>query len=174
MKELSIHTSPLLNGHAKYESLPLATRKKLLASFRVFLRNTPFKYHCIKIKVSKDASVEFISSKMRQQLIDFIFVHLVYFQGFDCVKIYYDNGQKSVANAIHKAMDYALAKNVVTYRLASPEDYRLSQVADYICTMELTALKYEESRATATDEKFFGSYRQFKKGILKELRAKQF
>ena len=59
------------------------------------------------------------------------------------------------------------------YRPATPAHYRLSQVADYICTMELTALKYADKAATATDEKFFGSWAQFKKGILKELRAKR-
>ena len=58
------------------------------------------------------------------------------------------------------------------YRSASPSDYRLSQIADYICTMEFTALKYADKAATATDEKFFGSWTQFKKGILKEIRAK--
>lgn len=61
----------------------------------------------------------------------------------------------------------------VTYRLASPADYRLSQAADYICTMELTALKYQNKTSTATDEKFFGSWSQFKKGILKEVRQKR-
>ena len=38
-----------------------------------------------------------------------------------------------------------------------------------ICTMELTALKYKSKTSTATDEKFFGSWSQFKKGILKEM-----
>ena len=65
-----------------------------------------------------------------------------------CGSIYYDNGQQSIAEAVHKAMDYALAKDAVVYRSASPADYRLSQVADYICTMELTALKYADKSAT--------------------------
>jgi hypothetical protein len=39
--------------------------------------------------------------------------------------------------------------------------------------MELTALKYQDKTATATDEKFFGSWSQFKKGILKEVRQKR-
>ena len=72
--------------------------------------------------------------------------------------------------ALHKAIDYALTKSAVTYSPASPADYRLSQAADYICTMELTALKYQDKAATTTDEEFFGSWSQFKKGILKEVR----
>ena len=36
----------------------------------------------------------------------------------------------------------------------------------------LTAIKYAEHIATATDEKFFGKWSDFKKGILKETRKK--
>ena len=36
-------------------------------------------------------------------------------------------------------------------------DYRLTQAADYICTMEFTALKYAVGETTSTDERFFGS-----------------
>lgn len=39
--------------------------------------------------------------------------------------------------------------------------------------MELTALKHaDKTSTTTTDEKLFGSCAQFKKGILKEARAK--
>ena len=110
---------------------------------------------------------------MRKRLVDFLFDKLACFQDFDAVKIYYDDGQKSVTKAIHKAVDYALSKDAVVYRLASSSDYRLSQIANYICTMKLTALKYADKVSTATDEKFFGSWSQFRKGILKEVRAKR-
>ena len=38
--------------------------------------------------------------------------------------------------------------------------------------MELTAIKYADHAATATDEKLFGKWSGFKKGILKETRKK--
>ena len=53
------------------------------------------------------------------------------------------------------------------------QDYRLSQAADYICTIELTELKYLSGTQTATDERFFGGHVKFKKGPLKEARAKR-
>ena len=71
------------------------------------------------------------------------------------------------------AINHALSKNAISYRMASATEYRLSQAADYICTAELTALKYHDKAATATDAKFFGRWSQFKKGILKEVRAKR-
>lgn len=56
---------------------------------------------------------------MRREIIDFIFDNLSWFQQFDAVKIYYDGGQGSVSSALHKAIDYALAKNAVIYKPAN-------------------------------------------------------
>lgn len=171
--DIPFHASPLLNGHDGYENMEPADRKRLLSSFRVFFRHMPVRYTCITLKTKEHGDLDEMTAAMRKHLVDFLFDKLAYFQDFDVVKIYYDDGQKSVARAIHKAVDYALAKDAVTYRLASSADYRLSQIADYICTMELTALKYADKASTATDEKFFGSWSQFRKGILKEVRAKR-
>lgn len=172
LPDIPFHASPLLNGHGKYESMDVAERKRLLSSFRVFFRHTPIRYHCIKLKTSEYASVEGLAAAMRKYIVDFIFGRLVYFQKFDLIKVYYDDGQRSIADAVHKALDYALSKQSVVYREASAEDYRIAQIADYICTMELTALKYKSKTSTATDEKFFGSWSQFKKGIFKEMYGK--
>ena len=173
LPDVPFHTSPLLNGHDDYEGMELADRKRLLSAFRVFFRHMPVRYTCVALKTKEYPATDEVSNTMRRRLVEFLFDELPYFQGFDAVKIYYDNGQQSIAEAVHKAMDYALAKDAVIYRSASPADYRLSQVADYICTMELTALKYADKAATATDGKFFGSWSQFKKGILKEVRSKR-
>lgn len=173
LPDIPFHASPLLNGHDGYENMDPADRKRLLSSFRVFFRHMPLRYTCITLKTKEHGDLDGVTAAMRKRLIDSLFDKLTYFQDFDAVKIYYDDGQKSVAQAIHKAVDYALSKDAVVYRLASSSDYRLSQIADYICTMELTALKYADKASTATDEKFFGSWSQFRKGILKEVRAKR-
>lgn len=34
-------------------------------------------------------------------------------QSFDSVKVYYDNGQQSIAEAVHKAVDFAFSRNAV-------------------------------------------------------------
>lgn len=173
LPDIPFHASPLLYGRDDYAGMELAERKRLLSSFRVFFRHIPIKYTCIALKTKEYPATDGISNAMRRRLIEFLFDELPYFQGFDAVKIYYDNGQQSIAEAVHKAVDYALSKDAVIYRSASPAGYRLSQIADYICTMEFTALKYADKASTATDEKFFGSWAQFKKGILKEVRAKR-
>ena len=173
LPDVPFHATPLLNGHDAYEGMDLAERKRLLSAFRVFFRHLPVRYGLVVLKMREYSTLADVEAAMRRKIVDFLFDNLAYFQAFDSVKIYYDDGQQSIAAALHKAIDYALSKNAVTYRPASAADYRLSQAADYICTAELTALKYEGKASTAADEKFFGSWSQFKKGVLKEVRAKR-
>lgn len=47
---------------------------------------------------------------MRKDLINFLFDNMEYMQQYEKIKIYYDNGQQSIVNAIHKAMEYSLSK----------------------------------------------------------------
>ena len=158
LPDIPFHASPLMNGKDQYSGLDLRTRKMMLGSFRVFFKQF--------------ASLDKLAGAMRRDIVNFLFDNLAELQSYDMVKVYYDNGQRSIAESLHRAVEYALSKDAVVYRSAQPSEYRLSQAADYICTMELTAIKYAEHTATATDEKFFGKWSDFKKGILKETRKK--
>ncbi|WP_322151533.1 hypothetical protein [Paratractidigestivibacter sp.] len=51
-------------------------------------------------------------------------------------------------------------------------DYRLEQVADYFCTVELAAVKSAAGENGGTYDKFFGGARAFKKSWLKQSRRK--
>ena len=166
------HASPLMNGKDLYSGLDLRTRKMMLGSFRVFFRHMPVRYHTFAYATRQFASLDKLAGAMRRDIVNFLFDNLAELQSYDMVKVYYDNGQHSIAESLHRAVEYALSKDAVVYRSAQPSEYRLSQAADYICTMELTAIKYAEHTATATDEKFFGKWSDFKKGILKETRKK--
>ena len=46
-------------------------------------------------------------------------------------------------------------------------DYRLEQVADYLCTIELALVKYEAKEDGETYNKFFGGIGSFKRNWLK-------
>ena len=154
LPNIPFHASPLLNGKDSYRDLPLAERKKMLGTFRVFFRHAPIRYKTFAFKTKEHRSVESISEAMHRELLAFLSNNLGYFQQFDQIKLYYDNGQRSIANALHRALDQTTSRSALIYRISSPESYRLAQVADYICTIELTALKYQNRITTATDEKF--------------------
>lgn len=112
-------------------------------------------------------------ARFKKDLVVFLTDNLSYFQGFDKVKIYYDNGQQMVTSALHGAIDFVLSKDAVLYRMASAQEYRLFQAVDYLCTLELTDLKYQDKSLTGTDVKVFGEdYQAFKQNHLKRIRRK--
>lgn len=162
-----------MTGHDAYDGMDIQTRKQYLSAFRVLFRHMPVRHTTFVFRMSEFATPEDMSVAMRRAMVNFLFDHLGYLQGFDDVKIYYDAGQHSIDVALHRAMDFVLAREAVRYKPATASDYRLSQVADYVCTMELAALRYRDGEPTLTDDKFFGTWREFKKGVLKEIRAKQ-
>ena len=169
-----MHLSPLLNGNDQYRYMDVEERKRLLSAFRVLLQYLPFKYKTISYKKSelfgpgKDiAAAQLI---VERHITQFLQENLALLQKYDNVKVYYDNGQSLVTQALRNAVKSALAKDAVFFRDAAPNDYRLSQVADYACTMELAALKYEAKEQSSTEELFFGNRRRFTKDFLGKLR----
>ena len=66
-----------------------------------------------------------------------------------------------------------LSKGVVRCRKTSMTDYRLEQVADYLCTIELALVKYEAKENGETYNKFFGGIGSFKRNWLKQARNKR-
>lgn len=173
LPDTPLHLGPLLNGHDEYEALTLEQRRKALGAFRTFVQNLPVSYFCFRYKKSQfGQDRNKLTERMKRDLTMELFNQLDFFQQFDNVKIYYDNGQPVVTEVIHTALEYVLVKNVVVYRDASPRSYRLFQIADYVCTVELTSIKFDKHEETRTDKLFFGTRRTFEKGYLRYLRKK--
>ena len=145
----------------------------MFASFAFFQKTLPFWYAVFSYKRSEIQGEDRYIARLKKDLVVFLADNLEFFQSFDLVKIYYDDGQRTITNALHAAFEYELSKQALLYRKASPKEYRLSQVADYLCTLELTALKFDAHETTSTDEAFFGiSATTFKRDHLKKARKK--
>lgn len=70
-------------------------------------------------------------------------------------------------------MGKVLSKGVVRRRKTSMTDYRLEQVADYLCTIELALVKCEAKENGEAHNKFFGGIGSFKRNWLKQARNKR-
>ena len=62
---------------------------------------------------------------------------------------------------------YALRQAYLT------SDYRLFQVADMLCSLELVKIKLSASSVSSSEMEFFGNLRDLKKNYLKPLAAKE-
>ncbi|MDR0347463.1 MAG: DUF3800 domain-containing protein [Coriobacteriales bacterium] len=171
LPDVPFHMSPLLNGHHDYEHLTLNQRRQLLVKFFTFVKLAPIRYKTFAYQKS-EISPDKLVVKMKQDIINYLFQNIAYFQQFDTVKVYYDRGQQLITNNLTAAMNYVLAKNVSEFKDGSSAYYRLAQAADLFCGFELTALKFDAHEQTTTDEIFFINARNFKLNYLRKLRAK--
>ncbi len=173
LPNIPFHSEPLLNGHGPYENMSLEQRKKLLYSFNVMVQRLPIFYVTFVYKRSEYDNLSKLTARMKRDISDVLFDHLEFFQGFNEVKVYYDNGQDIVKQALDQSIGFVLSKGVVERRKTSMTDYRLEQVADYLCTVELARVKYESKENGETYNKFFGGIGAFKKNWLKQARRKR-
>ena len=103
---------------------------------------------------------------LSRQLSRFINDNLDFFQSFDLVKVYYDNGQIPVTRILSSVFNTALS-NVQFKKAVKPSKYRLFQIADMICTMELIRLKMNEHILSKSELRFFGEPRTIRKRYIK-------
>lgn len=173
LPNVPFHSEPLMNGHKDYKQLSLEQRKKLLSSFAAFYRYLPISYATFAYRRSEVEDPVRLTARMKRDISELFFNHLELFQSFDEVKIYYDNGQDVVRSALDQSIGFVLSKEAVQRRKTSMADYRLAQVADYLCTIELAAIKYEAKEDGETYNKFFGGAGAFKRNWLKQARRKR-
>lgn len=170
LEDIPLHLNPLLRGNENYDGMSPHHRSRLLTSFVTYAHKLPFIYHVFVYRKSEFRDRASLGARMRRDLVEFLFDHIERLQGFDLVKIYYDDGQALVTRALHDGFEYALAREAVIYRDARPDGYRMLQVADYACGVELAALRYDAHEENATDRLFFGTRRDFVKTFLRKLR----
>lgn len=172
LPNIPFHSEPLLNGHEVYEDLEIKTRKKLLYSFNVLVQRLPIQYKTLVYKHSEYGNAQTLANILRRDLAELFTGYLSFFQSFEHVKIYYDNGQDVVKRAVYESVESTLSKQAIIKKRTTMTEYRLAQVADYLCTIELAAAKYAAKENGGTYDKFFGGVGAFKKNWLKQARRK--
>lgn len=172
LPDIPFHMVDLLQGHGDYEGLDMATRKRLLVKFGIFLQKAPIRYKTFAYETFDVSDAENLLARMKRDLVNFAFDSLAWLQSFERVSVYYDEGQQVVTKALHRAFDYMLPENVVEYKNLRYQDRRLAQAADYLCSIELAARRYQCRAESRTYLKFFGPRGAFKKNWLKQVRRK--
>lgn len=173
LADIPFHAGPLMNGHGAYENLDLKTRKAYFQLFFINVQHLPIVYHTFAYRRSEFGSNDALVAKMRRDIASLIYNHLPFFQTFDGVKVYYDDGQVIVARALYSAFELVLARGSVMRRTSRASDFMLAQAADMLCALELAALKYASKEATSTDERMYGNAGAFRRNYLKPLRRKR-
>ena len=85
--------------------------------------------------------------------------------------MYYDNGQTELNLVLNTILSMLLSN--VEFRKASPGEYRLLQLADFICSIELLSLKQQENRLSKSESSFFYKPQELKKSYIKTIAGKR-
>lgn len=162
-----------MSGHKDYGFLGIEQRKAILAYFSSFVRKLPVSYITFVYRRSQFEDPARLMERMGRNISSAMVEHLGFFQSFDDVKVYYDNDQDIVKQALDRSVDKILSKGAVRRRKTPMTSYRLEQVADYLCTIELALTKHEAKEDGETYNKFFGGIGSFKRNWLKQARSKR-
>lgn len=166
----AVHTGPLIRKESVYVNDPMGSRKKLFNALFHFSRKLNIHYTCAKIKKIECADVIMLTSKLSKTIAEILRSREVYWNSFDRIIIYYDNGQIELTKILTSVFSTLYAH--VEFRKVKPVDYKLFQVADLICTIELLAEKIDNGKFSASELEFFDNVRDFRKNYLKHIRKK--
>lgn len=166
-----VHSMPLIRQEWPYETMEGRDRKRIFNTFASFVSSIPVSYTMFVIDKTHFHNTEQMRAAFECQITQFIESHLEYFQRFEKIVCYYDRGQAFVTQILQNAFSAAFGGNV-EFRKAYQKDYRLLQVADYICTLELSKLRWDENRETKSERGFFGTRQIFMKNYYRKIQKK--
>ncbi|MDR1088510.1 MAG: DUF3800 domain-containing protein [Coriobacteriales bacterium] len=169
----AIHTGPLIRREGYYYPYSKEDRKSIFRKINYFARVCEFSYVTFVFDKKKSGHGPELSLCMSRALKGFIEANLGFFFSYDSVAIYYDNGQRQITNLLASVFGTSLSQGL-EFRPASPADYKLLQVADHICTLELLDLKRKDKTISKSESLFFNKNQRELKTILRAIRKKRF
>lgn len=167
----AIHTAPLIRREQTYANESPNKRRALFASLFFFTMRCPIRYRTFVFEKRLFEDAFSLEGRMAKELSSFIRDNLTFFQKFNDVVLYYDNGQTE----LNRILDFALSTELSTYsyRKVLPINYKLFQAADLICTLKLLDLKCEHGELSRSEQLMFHSKRELRKQFIKPLQKKK-
>lgn len=168
----AVHTAPLIRREAPYEGLDLRTRRRVFSHLEHFARSCDIRTWTAVVPKREFGCGDALAERIAREIGLFIRENLGFFHSFDRVIVYYDRGQRQISSALRLIFSTSISD--VEFRTVRPQDYRLFQVADLACTLELVARKAQDGLLSASEIAFFGSERDLRKNHLKMLSKLRF
>ncbi len=168
-----VHAGPIVRREEAYKDMSLTMRRKIFFKMFSFMRLCNLAHVSFSINKKEHSGQFAIKGRLANNLGGFLTENLGYFQSFEKVIVYYDNGQSLVTDLINTVFNAWLSR--VDVRKINHVDYRLAQVADLVCTLELLRIKEQNGmKMSRSEEIFFESRRRLNSVFLKTLRKMEF
>jgi hypothetical protein len=167
----ALHTGPIIRREKDYINLTIDERKSLITALLHFCRHVDVSYAILHIEKKNCIDVIELTAIVSKQIRLLIERHMTFFQSYDDIIVYYDNGQMELTRVLTSTLTMALSR--VSFRKVKPSEYKLFQLADMFCALELTAIKFDNGTASQSELDFFHSARDFNRNYLKVIRKKR-
>ena len=171
-KGFVIHTAPLIRREDVFANESPNTRRSLFASLFFFTIKSPIQYKTFIFEKKFFPDAFSLEGRMAKELSSFIRNNIVFFQKFENVVLYYDNGQTELNRILNLVLSTELS--TYSYKKVSPKDYKLFQVADLICTLKLLDLKCNHGELSRSEQLIFHSKRDLRRQFIKPILKKRF
>ena len=174
LSDFCFHAGPLIRREKGCRFMFREQRKAIFSRMMLFARQMRFSYHCLVVDKKFVTSSSQIVERLQRQLSDFLGSGAPFFRDFDMMKVYYDCGQAPITRLLHDTFSEWLGDKVVFAAAVRPENYKLFQLADLICSIKLIESKLAIGESlTIGESRFFRGPRTFKHDILRRIKAKE-
>lgn len=167
----AIHTGPIIRNEGFYQQYTPNDRKKLFNDLLLFTNRVNIKYHVINVDKKEVIGTKMLVERLSKQLALFLRDNMGYFMNFDKIIVYYDYGQSEITTILTSVFNSFF--NDVEFRHVQPYEYKLFQVADMVCTLELSKLNFEISKISKSELTFYESRRKFRDYYYKTIKKKK-
>lgn len=171
-KETPVHCGPLIRRENEFKSYDMDIRRKLFDAIFRFYRHCDISFTSFIIEKKTYGGGSSLSARIDRLIGDFLEEHQGFFQSHDRVVIYYDKGQAEITRTLKETFTKYL--NGVEFQVVDPKEYRLFQVADLLCTLELLGLKRKADSLTKWERGFFKNTKRLKNTYLRHIDEKRF
>jgi len=172
-ESMSFHTSPLIRQEDQFTAMSRNMRGRIFYQMLSLVRKCDLRYKSFWIDTNYVASEMQIVESLKRQVHDFMVLHSDKFAAMSAVRLYYDAGQKGVTRIL-ESLSKECACPVEVAQGVRQGDYILLQAADFLCTVKLIECRIEDGIPfNSSEKKFFGSPRDFKRNVLRKIKAKE-
>ncbi len=168
-----VHAGPIIRREFEFQLISLKDRRHIINAMTTFAYKLPISYATIIIdKWDNDTNDKmWLQSQITKKLNRIIDDNLEYFLSFDDIKVYYDYGQKQISTILNSVFNTRFSN--VIFKNKDIKNYRLSQVADLICTLELLNQKRIDKNFSKSEMEFFHTMREFNLNYYKTISKKK-
>ena len=165
-----IHSAPIIRREDVFKNYTLDERRSLIYKILNFTTSLPIVHATVAINRNTAENKIKLSGRISREITKIFQKYSDFFNKFERLILYYDGGQSELS-AILSAVFSAHLDNV-EFRKAEPQNYRLLQTADFICTVELLKIKRDENRLSKSETGFFYKPQELKKTFIKAIDKK--